>query len=55
MTNDEPRARAWWNTLSPADQAERQDELRRQLDGFGIEHPTNERGWVMAARESENA
>lgn len=55
MTDDESRARAWWATLSPADRAERQDELRRQLDGFGIEHPADERGWIMAAWESENA
>jgi hypothetical protein len=55
MTNDERRARAWWATLSSADRAERQDELHRQLDGFGIEHPTDERGWIMAAWESENA
>lgn len=55
MTDDETRARAWWATLSPAARAERQDELRGQLDGFGIEHPTDERGWIMAAWESENA
>jgi hypothetical protein len=55
MTDDETRARAWWTTLSPADRAERQDELRRQLDSFGIERPTDERGWIMAAWEGENA
>lgn len=55
MTDDETRARAWWATLSSTDRAERQDELRRQLDGFGIERPTDERGWIMATWESENA
>lgn len=53
MIHEETRARAWWATLSPADRAERQDDLRRQFDGFGIEHPTDERGWIMAAWETE--
>ena len=29
--------------------------LEPKIDGFGIEHPTDERGWIMAAWESENA
>lgn len=54
-TDDETRGRAWWATLSSADRVERQDELRRQLDGGGIEHPTDERGWIMALWGNENA
>lgn len=55
MTQDETRARPWWATLSPADRTERRDDLRRQFDRFSIEHPTDERGWIIAAWESENA
>lgn len=55
MTVEERRARAWWASLMPSDRESRSDDLRRQLDRFGIDLPADKRGWIMAAYEAANA
>lgn len=54
-TAEERRARAWWASQMPSDRETRQDDLRRQLDRFGIDLPADKRGWIMAAYEAANA
>ena len=55
MTTEERRARAWWASLMPSDRESRQEEVRRQLDRFGIDVPSDNHGWIMAAYEAANA
>ena len=55
MTTEEHRARAWWASLIPSDRESLQDGLRRQLDRFGLDLPTDKCGWIMATHEAANA